>query len=78
MINIILYITPIITLIVGFYFGFKIGKEKEIPEINPVKIVKENIEQAKEEKETKKEREILEQYMENIDNYPRNQIRIKE
>ena len=31
-----------------------------------------------EEKETKKEREILEQYMENIDNYPRNQIRIKE
>lgn len=78
MINVILYITPIITLIVGFYFGFKIGKEKEIPEINPVKIVKENIEQAKEEKETKKEREILEQYMENIDNYPRNQIRIKE
>ena len=78
MINVILYITPIITLIVGFYFGFKIGKEKEIPEINPVKIVKENIEQAKEEKESKKEREILEQYMENIDNYPRNQIRIKE
>lgn len=78
MINVILYITPIITLIVGFYFGFKIGKEKEIPEINPVKVVKENIEQAKEEKETKKEREILEQYMENIDNYPRNQIRIKE
>lgn len=79
MINVILYITPIITLIVGFYFGFKIGKDKEIPEIkNPVKVVKENIEQAKEEKETKKEREILEQYMENIDNYPRNQIRIKE
>lgn len=78
MINVILYITPIITLIVGFYFGFRIGKEKEIPEINPVKVVKENIEQAKEEKETKKEREILEQYMENIDNYPRNQIRIKE
>lgn len=78
MINVILYITPIITLLVGFYFGFRIGKDKEIPEINPVKVVKENIEQAKEEKETKKEREILEQYMENIDNYPRNQIRIKE
>ena len=80
MINVILYITPIITLIVGFYFGFRIGKDKDIPkvEVNPLKIVKENIEQAKEEKESKKEREILEQYMENIDNYPRNQIRIKE
>ena len=80
MINVILYITPIITLIVGFYFGFRIGKDKDIPkvEVNPLKIVKEEIEQAKEEKETKKEREILEQYMENIDNYPKNQIRIKE
>lgn len=80
MISIFNTLMPIVTLIVGFYFGFRIGKDKDIPkvEVNPVKIVKENIEQAKEEKETKKEREILEQYMENIDNYPRNQIRIKE
>lgn len=71
-------IIPIICLILGFYFGFKIGKEKEIPTINPVKIVKEEVEQAKEEKKSKKEKEILEQYIENLDNYPNNQKKIKE
>jgi uncharacterized protein YacL len=71
-------IIPIICLILGFYFGFRIGKEKEIPTINPVKIVKEEVEQAKEEKRSKKEKEILEQYIENLDNYPNNQKKIKE
>lgn len=71
-------IIPIICLILGFYFGFRIGKEKEIPTINPVKIVKEEVEQAKEEKKSKKEKEILEQYIENLDNYPNNQKKIKE
>lgn len=71
-------IIPIICLILGFYFGFRIGKEKEIPTVNPVKIVKEEVEQAKEEKKSKKEKEILEQYIENLDNYPNNQKKIKE
>ena len=71
-------IIPIICLILGFYFGFRIGKEKEIPTVNPVKIVKEEVEQAKKEKKSKKEKEILEQYIENLDNYPNNQKKIKE
>lgn len=80
MISIFNTLLPIVTLIVGFYFGFRIGKDKEIPEVevNPVKIVKEEIEQAKEEKKAKQEKEVLEQYIENIDNYPHNQVKIKE
>jgi hypothetical protein len=65
-------------LIIGFYFGFKIGKEKEIPTINPVKIVKEEVKQAKEEKKHEREKEVFEQYLENLDSYPNNQKKIKE
>jgi len=75
MINTIL---PVICLIIGFYFGFKIGKEKEIPTINPVKIVKEEVKQAKEEKKHEREKEVFEQYLENLDSYPNNQKKIKE
>ena len=78
MISIFNTLLPIISLIVGFYFGFRIGKEKEIPTINPVKIVKQEVKQAKEEKKATKEKETLNQYIENIDNYPNNQKEIKE
>ena len=71
-------ILPVITLIIGFYFGFRIGKEKEIPKVNPIETIKENVEIAKEEKKAKKDKKILDQYIENLDNYPNNQKPIKE
>ncbi len=65
---------PIITMIFGFYFGFKIGKNKEIPEIKtPMQAINEY-------QEEKKEKEIQNQYntyLSNIDNYPYNQQEVK-
>lgn len=80
MINIVYTILPIITLIVGFYFGFRIGKDKEIPEIKtPVQIVEEHKEK-KEEKKKRKQQEVqnaeMEEYLANIDRYPNNQVKI--
>ena len=55
MINLIYTILPIVCLITGFYFGFKIGKTEEIPSV-PEKI-KHSIKTVKEENEKKKEGE---------------------
>lgn len=76
MINVIYMIMPIITMIVGFYFGYRIGKDKELPQIEiktPVEIV-EDIKEKHESKEFDKE---LQEFMGNIDNYPYNQKQIK-
>lgn len=75
MINLIYTILPTISLIVGFYIGFTVKKQDKLPEIKtPTKIIKEKKQQREEEKEV----EILNAYMENIDNYPDNQKDIKE
>lgn len=71
--NIILAVLPTITFLVGFYFGFY-SKGDKIPEINPVKIA----EEKKEEKKQEKKKKALDQYLDNIDNYPNNQKVIKE
>ena len=70
MINLIYTILPIVTLIIGFYFGFNLKKTNELPEIKtPVKIIEEKKEQA----QIKQKQNELETYMQNIDNYPNNQ-----
>lgn len=69
-INLIYTILPIITMIIGFYFGFNIKKTDELPEIKtPMKI----IEEKKEEKKIKAKKTETEKYLENIENYPYNQ-----
>lgn len=80
MINLIYTILPIIALIVGFYFGYKIGKDKEIPkvELNPVKVIAKNVEDKREREQAKKDAEEIDTYLSNLDNYPNNQIRFKE
>lgn len=75
--NLIYTIMPIVSLMVGFYFGYKIGKDHEIPKVE-VKTPGKIIEEHKEKKKEKKETEELEQYLSNIDNFPRNQKRFKE
>ena len=74
MTNLIIEILPIIAFIIGFSFGFSVKRNDKLPEINPVKIVKEK----KEEIIQEKKKSQMEQYLENIDNYPYNQKDIKE
>lgn len=75
MINLIYQIIPIISFVVGFCFGFSVKKEDKLPEIKtPREIIKEKREERKEEKQ----KEILNQYLENIESYPYNQKDIKE
>ena len=71
--NILVMILPTITFLVGFYFGFNCKSDK-IPEINPIKVV----EKKKEEKKQEIKKAAMDQYLENIDNYPNNQKEIKE
>ena len=75
LINLIYTILPIITMIIGFYFGFKIKKTDELPKVKtPVQIFEEHQEKVK----IKEEASKLDAYLENIDNYPYNQKTIKE
>ncbi len=77
--NLIYMILPTITLIVGFYIGFTVKKEDKLPEIkNPVEVIREDIKVKKQQKQEEKESKILDDYMDNIDNYPYNQKDIKE
>ena len=75
MINLIYQLVPIIAFIIGFSFGFSIKKNDKLPEIKtPGEIIKEHQEKKKEEHK----RNVTEQYLSNIDNYPHNQKDIKE
>lgn len=75
MINFIFMILPTIMFIVGFYLGVSIKINEKLPEIKtPMQI----IEEKKVENKEKKEKEVMDLYLENIDNYPNNQKEIKE
>ena len=68
MFNLIYTILCILCLCIGFYFGFRIGKEKEIPKVKikaPSQIIKEH----KANKEEEKEMNRLNTILNNIDNY---------
>lgn len=61
-------------LIFGFYFGFRIGKDKEIPEtpkaiVHPIEAIKTNRKEKKEEKEQDEKLKELQQDLEELDNY---------
>lgn len=62
-------------MIVSFYLGFilgykKINKEKiEIPTLNPVKIIRESKENKEETERARKEQEIMDINLANIDAY---------
>ena len=73
MINLVYSIVPVICFIAGLYFGFKIKKTDELPEI---KTPAEVIEKKNEEKKAKVIRNETEKYLENIENYPYNQKEI--
>lgn len=72
-INILCAIIPSLCLSIGFYFGFKVGKSNDLP-----KSIPEQIKEIKEKKIEEKEKNIMNDYLSNIDNYPYNQVDIKE
>lgn len=82
MINIVYMIMPVITLIMGFYFGFRIGKDKEIPKVEiktPTEIIEEHKDKKdaiKRKEQQKKEEAELEAYLGNLNRYPYNQVKI--
>ena len=76
MINVIFMIMPVITLIMGFYFGYRIGKDQEIPKVE-IKTPMEIVEEIKERHEEKEFTDDLSDNIDNIDNYPYNQKQIK-
>lgn len=59
-------ILPIICLCFGFYAGFKVGHEKELPKIpkeiaHPIQTIKENKEQHEEDEKMKEIQNALEE-----------------
>ncbi len=66
---------PVTTLIIGFYAGFNIGKDKELPQIKTPSAIKEEREA---EAEVVRKQDELEAYLDNIENYPDKQKDIPE
>lgn len=72
MINLIQTIISILCLIVGFYFGFRVGKTKELPEINPIEVadkVDTQVTAIKKKKEQKKDLDKFNQAMKNMERF---------
>ena len=69
MINLIYTILTVVCLSAGFYFGFRVGKDSEIPKFKIPEKVKHPIKTFKEEKEQNKEDEELSKALKNLDNY---------
>ncbi len=72
--NFIYTILSISCLVLGFYFGFRIGKEKEIPETpkeikHPIRSVKIYRKRKKEEEKMDEKLEVMQQDLEALDNY---------
>ena len=67
-------ILSISCLVFGFYFGFRIGEEKEIPETpkeitHPIRTIKTYRKEKKEEEKIDEKLEELQQDLEILDNY---------
>ena len=69
MINIIYTVISIACLMAGFYFGFRIGKQNEIPTIPQIKTPAKIIKEHKAIKEAEKEISKLNTILTNLDNY---------
>lgn len=72
--NLVFTVLSISCLIFGFYFGFRIGRDKEIPKapkeiIHPIETIKTNRKVKKEEKEQDERLKELQQDLEELDNY---------
>lgn len=72
MINLIYTILCIICLCIGFFTGYRLQSDKKIERIsipNPIKTVKEKMENKKENEKIKEQLEELNKICQNIENY---------
>ena len=71
MVNLIYTILCIICMCIGFFVGYKIGKGEKVQVSipNPVKTVKEKIEDRKVQEQIQEQLEELNRICENIENY---------
>ena len=72
MINLIYTILCIVCLCIGFFYGYRLTNKKSIENIsvsNPIKKVKEKIEDKKEQEKINEQLEELNKIYENIENY---------
>lgn len=72
--NLIYTILSISCLIFGFYFGFRIGRDKEIPKtpkniVHPIETIKTKRKEKKEEREQDEKLKELQHDLEELDNY---------
>ena len=62
----------VLCLCIGFYFGYKLGDTKELPDVNPIKVankVTTEVSNIKKKKERSKELNELNQILKNIDRF---------
>ena len=61
----------LIGLVVGLKYGQKIqrGESIELPNLNPIKAIKQSVEESKEEKKNKEEQEKLNDWIDKLENY---------
>lgn len=70
--NYIYTLFPVLCLCIGFYFGYKLGDTKKLPEVNPVKVadnVKTEINSIKKKKEQNKKINRLNEVLHNLDTF---------
>lgn len=67
-------IIAILCMCLGFYTGYKVGKDKDLPKIpkelvHPIKTIKENLDNNKDEKEQNEKLEKLQEDLAELDAY---------
>lgn len=67
----------ILTFITGLHYGQKIqrGEKIEMPQINPIKAVKESIKESKQTKEDEEKQKELQKFIDAMENYDGNVVR---
>ncbi len=70
--NLIYTIFSVLCLGIGFYFGYKLGDTKKLPEVSPMKVAEKvttEVTNIKKKKEQAKEINTLNQVLKNIDRF---------
>lgn len=67
----------ILSFVLGLHYGGKIqrGEKIEMPQINPIKAVKESIKESKQTKEDEEKQKELQKFIDAMENYDGNVVR---
>ena len=77
LIGVFFIVSIILGLVLGLHYGQKLsrGETIEKPKLNPVKVIKENIKEGKEEKKNKEEQDKLNEWVDAMENYDGNLVK---